>query len=101
MNCEICGKEHSPLSWQKNKCYSCRVKENQQDVQRQIVEGEITEVDCENEIYCPWCGCIYEIDDEYDLYDDGEHDGIECPECERKFTVTTNVSYSFDTKRGD
>lgn len=98
--CEVCGREFDKLPWESDKCYSCKTKEYQSELSEQIKSGESDSTVCEDEIYCPYCGEIYEISDDYDLYDEGEHE-IECSECERKFTVNTNVSYSFDTKKED
>lgn len=98
--CEVCGREFEKLSWESSKCYSCRIKSHQSEISEKIKSGEVDSTDCEDEIYCPHCGEIYEIDDSYDLYDEGKHE-IECPECGKKFTVDTNVSYSFDTKRSE
>lgn len=64
----------------------------------EISSGDIKETCCESDIFCPWCGEIYEIEDEFDLYDDGEHE-CQCPSCNKKFTVDTNVSYTFSTTR--
>lgn len=50
---------------------------------------------------CPHCGEDIEVpaNDLYELYEEGEHDDIECPNCERTFIVSTSISYSFDTSR--
>lgn len=92
--CKTCGKA-TTLSWQ-DKCYSCQQREYRVKVKEEI--EETGETDCENEIYCPWCGEIYEPDCESELYEDGEHE-LTCGECDKRFTVTVNVSYSYDTKR--
>ena len=99
--CEKCGKEHSCFSWEKrNICYSCREKEYREQIVEQVKNGEITEIDGESDIYCPHCGCVREIDDDYDLYGDGEHETY-CGECDKAFIVETSVSYSFSTRRKD
>lgn len=95
--CPVCGNKRFIFSWQ-DRCYQCRDEEYRREIVEQITSGEITETYCESEIFCPCCGYIYEIDDEYDLYCEGDHE-LECPECERDFVVTTNVSYSYDTKQ--
>lgn len=47
---------------------------------------------------CPHCGreCDISDNDWWRLYEEGEHE-VECPHCEGDFTVSTSVSYSFDT----
>lgn len=47
---------------------------------------------------CPHCGheCDVSENDWWRLYEEGEHD-VDCPSCDQEFTVSTRVSYSFDT----
>lgn len=47
---------------------------------------------------CPHCAheCRISENEWYRLYEEGEHD-VECPRCEGEFSVSTRVSYSFDT----
>lgn len=90
-----CGKHK--FSWE-DECYACKVKNYNAKIKEDILAGEVKSTDCESEIICPWCGEIYEIEDNYDLYQDGEHE-VECGACDRKFIVTVNVSYSYDTSR--
>lgn len=62
-------------------------------------EGVITEVDCEDEVFCPYCGLEHEADGEDDaFYVEGEHIFV-CHECNKEFLVDTNVSYSYSTSR--
>lgn len=51
---------------------------------------------------CPHCGqCASVSDNEWwRLYEEGEHE-VTCPECELDFTVSTRVSYSFNTDNQD
>lgn len=84
-------------SWE-NECYSCRKETHRREIIEQIKSGEIIETDCEDDIFCPHCGYVYEIDDEYYLREDGEH-RMQCPDCEKDFIVTTSVSYCFGTSR--
>lgn len=48
---------------------------------------------------CPHCGHEVSVQDNelWRLYEEGEHDEVECPSCEQTFTVSTSVSYSFST----
>lgn len=97
--CEKCGKEtYVVFGWERSICHKCREEEHAEELREQILSGEIDCTDCEDNIYCPWCGERYEIDNEYSLYVDGSHD-VTCYNCSKKFEVTTNVSYSFDTER--
>jgi transposase-like protein len=95
--CEKCGKEFTPFLYD-TMCYSCKKKKHQEDIADEIKNGETDETDCEDEIYCPYCGELYEPDCEYELYEEGEHD-LTCGECDKEFIVTVNISYSYDTKR--
>jgi len=80
--CKTCGKERNMMSWE-TECYSCRKERNRKEIQQQIESGEITEVDCEDEIYCPHCGFVHEADcDDDRLYIEGECEFI-CHGCGR------------------
>ena len=97
--CKTCGKEKKyMLSWE-TECYSCRKERNKKQIQQQIEDGEITEVDCEDEVYCPYCGLDHEADcEDTTFYEDGEHE-FTCHECGKVFLVDTHVSYSYSTRR--
>jgi transposase-like protein len=99
--CKTCGEEKNyMMSWE-TECYSCRKERNKKEIQRQIEDGEITEVDCEDEIYCPYCGLAHEEDYENEaFYIGGEHE-FTCGECGKDFSVDTHVSYSYSTRRKD
>lgn len=97
--CEGCGQEKYILSWDKI-CYSCQKEKHKEDIAQQIKEGEITEIECESDIYCPHCGEEYEIDDEYHLYSEGEYELV-CQGCEKPFVVEIWVSYSYSTRRDE
>jgi hypothetical protein len=47
---------------------------------------------------CPHCGGDVDVSDNdlWRIYEEGEHE-ISCPHCDEDFTVSTRVSYSFDT----
>ncbi len=95
--CKDCGKVFNGLSFE-DECYTCRKDRYYKTIKQQLLDGEEDSTDCENEVICPWCGEIYEIDDEYHLYEDGEHNLV-CPNCEKRFLVNTSVSFSFSTER--
>lgn len=96
--CKVCGNERYTLSWE-DTCYTCERKKYINDLKQDILSNERYETSCEDEIICPWCGEVQEYDGEnYETYEEGEHI-IECQCCDRKFKLTTNVSYSYDTKR--
>lgn len=87
--CEKCGQKRHMFPWE-TECYSCGIKQ-------QIKDGEITEISCEDEIYCPHCGEDYEIDvDNCELYVEGEYELV-CYECRKPFSVEVRVSYSYST----
>lgn len=97
--CAICGKEVDLLPWEEH-CYTCRINEHFARIKREILSGEETSTYGEDEIICPWCGEIQDMTDDCDvMYEDGTHEDIECSDCGKKFTVTTNISYSYDTDR--
>lgn len=95
--CKACGKIGSMFSWE-DECYSCKRKSYRNELKRRIASGEVDSTDCESEIFCPYCGQIYEIDDAYELYEEGDHE-VYCGNCDKNFRVTTNVSYHYDTER--
>lgn len=47
---------------------------------------------------CPHCGDAVDVSDNdlWRIYEEGEHE-VDCPHCENEFSVSTRVSYSFDT----
>lgn len=96
--CETCGKESYMFSWE-SECFSCRKKRNAREIRQQIEDGEIIEVDCEEEVFCPYCGLDHDVDFENDeLYVEGECE-FTCAECEKDFLVDVHVSYSYSTRR--
>lgn len=97
--CKTCGKEKRyMMSWE-TECYSCRKERNRKEIQQQIESGKITEVDCEDEVYCPYCGAVHEAEcDDDRFYVEGEYE-FTCYECEKEFLVDTQVSYSYSTSR--
>lgn len=75
-------------SGERTLCYECRQLETDRD-----------EVWHESFIRCPKCGnldLISEWDDDYfkEKYEDGDHE-VECMECEHRYEIGTNVSYSY------
>lgn len=99
VKCRICGCETHALSWEDPLCYSCKEKMWDERIKEEIQSGETTETSCEDKIYCPWCGEIYEDYDNTELmYQDGDHE-VTCDDCGKSFKVTTNVSISYDTER--
>lgn len=96
--CKICEKERNMMSWE-TECYPCKKERHEREIKQQIEDGEITSVDCEDEVYCPYCGWKQgaECDDET-FYVEGEY-GFTCCECEKEFWVETRVSYSYSTRR--
>lgn len=52
-----------------------------------------------SEFNCPYCNQEGEPDyDDSDFFTDGGEIEYECGACERKFLVTTSVSYSYDVE---
>ena len=98
-NCKICGKEDSALSWESS-CYLCSIKKKDEDIKSEILKGERDCTECENKIYCPYCGEEYEqiVEVDADLDYEGEYER-ECGFCDKEFTIYVNVLYSYDTNR--
>ena len=102
--CCKCGKIFFGFSWDTNtKCYNCLKLENLEAIQMAIKDGD-EDVDTYSSDYviCPYCGHAMEPDLGYadwpEIYEDGSHD-TECPECGKTFTLSTSVSYSWETER--
>ena len=98
MVCKTCGKEMWDGFY--DECYSCRNRGCQSKIREGIVSGEENSTSFEDDIFCPWCGEIYNMDDEPILYEEGEHN-LFCSRCEKPFTVDVSVSYSYSTTRID
>jgi hypothetical protein len=60
------------------------------------MKGEIKKYK-ENQITCPYCG--WEDTDSWEsgLDSDGDNTEINCSECEKKFTVTLHIDYSYSS----
>lgn len=93
--CKTCGKFVEMFPWEDN-CYECQKKKHIADLQEEIEENH--ETCCEDEIYCPWCGCEIERCEMPEAYEEGDH-AIECPNCRKEFALETNVSITYSTKR--
>lgn len=88
------------MAYLDNVCAECKRKKYLEIVKEEILSGEETSTSCEDEIICPWCGEVQCMEAEFDIiYTDGDHHGIECTNCGKKFTVTTEASYSYCTNR--
>lgn len=96
--CERCGKTFNSYFYE-TMCYKCRVEKNREDVRESLLSGEATRTDCESDVICPWCGEVIEEDCEMnEFYEDGTH-VFDCPYCEKEFTLSTSVSYTYSTDR--
>ena len=102
--CERCGKEKEMLPWERL-CFRCAKEEAIEKTAADIRSGEVTSTFAEDDVICPWCGYTYGADllgyvDWPEFFEDGEHDMV-CDECGKSFTLTVNVSYSYDTVRAE
>lgn len=99
--CARCRKEKDLLSWE-TKCGACLLEEAEERTVADIQSGDETSTSCEDNVICPWCGCVYKTNVGYadwpEIFEDGEHDMV-CEECGKPFRMTTNISYSYDTER--
>lgn len=51
-----------------------------------------------DEIICPYCG--FKISDPYEYgLDDGDYLEIECPECEKTFGVSLEITYTYRSNK--
>lgn len=52
---------------------------------------------------CPHCGTEFNIskNEAWSLYDDNNRHFVDCPTCEREFSVDTRCSYTFSTDEQD
>lgn len=93
--CETCGKPFDALfPW--SECDDCINKRHIREVQIDI--RECGETVFEDKIYCPWCGEIIDGSEMIEAHTDGKF-VILCPKCGKDFTLETDVSYSYSTKR--
>jgi hypothetical protein len=72
-------------------CKPCEKAERESGIKARISKGFSREYT--DEVICPHCG--YEHRDSWE-FQDGEHD---CPDCEKSFTLSRNVSVTYDTKK--
>ena len=99
VNCKKCGKETFVFSWEEHICRSCRDAAWDKSIKEEIQSGEKNDTTCEDKVYCPWCGEVYDTTDEPEIaYGEGDHE-VECVECGKPFKISTNVSISYDTER--
>jgi len=82
--CSKCGSYILFGSGYPQECSPCKHLQDDKD--------EVTHDDL---VRCPACGRTFDPrGDDYEVYSEGEND-VTCPSCEREFTITTEVSYSF------
>lgn len=96
--CERCVKPFKSC-FSEAMCLRCSKEKALEDIQNRILSGEADSTDYEDDVICPWCGEALEPDCEYrEFYEDGTH-VMQCFSCEKEFTLSTSVSYSYSTKR--
>lgn len=62
-----------------------------------IEEGEFN---CEDKIYCPYCGAVHEPSEfDYMYEEDDCYDDVQCGVCEELFSLETSVIRNYSTKR--
>jgi len=83
-------------------CPDCLAKEKAEAAARQakkIARGvEAGEFCSEPHIYCPHCGHEMEVDDDYELYEEGEHKRT-CGLCNKAFLIETEHSIDYSTRK--
>jgi DNA-directed RNA polymerase subunit M/transcription elongation factor TFIIS len=62
------------------------------------LEEESGEVVHDSSVRCPKCRRVMNVHDSefWDLYEEGEHE-VSCRSCDHEFTVSSRVSYSFES----
>jgi hypothetical protein len=97
-----CIKCHKDEQWFRSEfCFSCTREEDERRLTDNILSGEVVETECEDDIFCPWCGTRhdpFDVDESYSCMDEDEHIN-QCYECGREFTYRANVSITFSTRR--
>ena len=85
-------------------CPECNAKEK---VERAVQEARTIERGlesgwfcAESKIYCPHCGHVMEVDDDCELYEEGDHER-QCGFCEKEFTINTSISITYSTEKLD
>ena len=96
--CSRCGKPFRAYMYE-TMCFRCSKEKNLEDIKSSILSGEADSTDCEYDVICPWCGEVLEADCESsEFYEDGTH-VMQCWHCDKEFTLSTSVSYSYSTER--
>ena len=55
-------------------------------------------INYEKEIICPYCG--YKFQDSWEFNDeDGKEQEVDCPECDKEFTMWTEVEITYSTRK--
>lgn len=98
--CKVCGQERCYLPWEPV-CRVCKNAKHHEDIKRRIQIGAIEETVYEDEVICPWCGEVHNIDcnDSYQVFEDDEHHELMCFDCKKTFFVETHIKYSFSSRR--
>ena len=97
-SCERCGKTFKSYCYE-TMCYKCSKEKNLEDIKERILSGEDTSTDGEDEVICPWCGEVLEVDCETNEFYVGGKRVMRCFDCNKKFALSTSVSYSYSTER--
>lgn len=85
--CRDCGAFIMSPSGHPSWCYDCN-----------DARSNTGEINHNRMVRCPACRYMWAPGehDDYELLSDEEHE-VNCYECNHEFTITTNVSYSFDS----
>ena len=94
--CPTCGRIKY-IATREAECFDCREKRYENELKQSIRDGKTTSTVFETQIYCPYCGEIYEADGDV-AHEEGTH-VVECMRCGKEFTVETSVRYFYDTTR--
>ena len=82
-------------------CFCCEEEKNERQLINDILSGQVVETECEDDIFCPWCGTRhdpFDVDENYSFMDEDDYK-TQCHECDRDFTYRASVSITFSTRR--
>lgn len=105
--CKRCNKEK--YLWTDGKCSQCHTEEKQEKIKtdfdefyEEAEEDEEFDTSSTEFVICPHCGYAIPTDLGYEdfpeIYEEGEHE-LDCPECEKKLILETQISYFYETRK--
>ena len=99
--CKVCGEkiysyEHYFFN---DTCFSCRKRQQSEELATSLQNDEETETCCEDEIVCPYCG--YRIQDDDGYFEREQNGEFECYNCGKTFHYEVDIEVTYSTQRID